>query len=320
MRLFDIFRNKQKIVSRRKKMAEDGARKTKPEQEEAAEGEGHDARPKKEAAEDAAPNIQSALEEAAEGGDPEAQFELGRRLFYGNGVEKDRYAAAYWFHEAAQRGHADAQFHLAEFCFFPGEGVWRDRPMGMYWLQKAAEQGHGDAQYSLGAHYLRGDGTERDYEKAVFWLEKAEAQAAVHAVQFWNESTLLAARSWLQYQRDPEAMDAAQLNCIAGCYESGHLVRRNLPRAFELYQKGAQMGDAEAEYNLAECYYNGSGTQKDPVQAVFWFKMAERHGYAAAGELSALYEKDLTPDQLASVLQELDLKSAPTAFDKRTEK
>ena len=115
MRLFDIFRNKQKIVSRRKKMAEDGARKTKPEQEEAAEGEGHDARPKKEAAEDAAPNIQSALEEAAEGGDPEAQFELGRRLFYGNGVEKDRYAAAYWFHEAAQRGHADAQFHLAEF-------------------------------------------------------------------------------------------------------------------------------------------------------------------------------------------------------------
>ena len=71
--------------------------------------------------------------------------------------------------------------------------------MGMYWLQKAAEQGHGDAQYSLGAHYLRGDGTERDYEKAVFWLEKAEAQAAVHAVQFWNESTLLAARSWLQY-------------------------------------------------------------------------------------------------------------------------
>jgi TPR repeat protein len=115
-------------------------------------------------------------------------------------------------------------------------------------------------------------------------------------------------------------MDAAQLNCIAGYYESGHLVRRNLPSAFELYQKGAEMGDAEAEYNLAECYYNGSGTQKDPVQAVFWFKMAERHGYAAAGELSALYEKDLTPDQLTSVLQELDLKSAPTANDQRKAK
>lgn len=247
----------------------------------------------------------SQLEEAAEGGDAEAQYELGRRLFYGIGIEKDRAAAAYWFNEASERGHSDAQFHLAEFCFFPGEGVWRDKARAIYWLRKAAEQGHGDAQYSLGAHYLRGDGIERDYEKAVFWLEKAEAQ---DSVQFWNESTLLTARSWLQYKKDPASLDAAGLNCIAGCFESGHLVRRNLTRAFELYKEGAEMGDAEAEYNLAECYYNGSGTKKDPVQAVVWFKMAERQGNIAAQELGALYEKELTEEQQAAVSRELAIR------------
>lgn len=49
----------------------------------------------------------------AEADDRDAQNLIGFMLFFGEGVPMDRVEAHYWFHRAADQGHAVAQFNLA---------------------------------------------------------------------------------------------------------------------------------------------------------------------------------------------------------------
>jgi TPR repeat protein len=44
----------------------------------------------------------------------------------------------------------------------------------------------------------------------------------------------------------------------------------------------AEHGDVVSEYNLGNCYYNGQGTQPDPVEAVIWFNKAADKGLPQA--------------------------------------
>lgn len=60
------------------------------------------------------PQTTEELRAAAQNGDPRAQFELGRRYFHGDGVERDPERAAHWLHRASSRGHFVARIYLNE--------------------------------------------------------------------------------------------------------------------------------------------------------------------------------------------------------------
>lgn len=90
----------------------------------------------------------SFLLERAQAGDAEAQFELGVRYYYGDGVPEDEEEAAKWTRLAAEQGHAGAQNNLG-LMYFYGEGVRQDREKAVYWYCKAAEQGHKDVTFNL---------------------------------------------------------------------------------------------------------------------------------------------------------------------------
>ena len=44
---------------------------------------------------------------------------------------------------------------------------------------------------------------------------------------------------------------------LATCYKNGEGTEKNLERAFHWYQKAAINGNKEAMFNLANCYKNG---------------------------------------------------------------
>ena len=48
------------------------------------------------------------------------------------------------------------------------------------------------------------------------------------------------------------------------------------------YEKAANQGYAQAQYNLGLCYGNGQGVEEDYEKAVFWFEKAANQGYAEA--------------------------------------
>ncbi len=51
------------------------------------------------------------------------------------------------------------------------------------------------------------------------------------------------------------------------------------------YRKAAEKGDAETQYQLAECYYNGQGVEEDYTEAIKWYSKAAKQGFKIAKEV-----------------------------------
>ena len=74
-------------------------------------------------------------------------------------------------------------------------------------------------------------------------------------------------------------------------------------RAVEYYEKAANQGYAEAQYNLATCYFEGLGVGQDYVEAYKWLclipivKLSSR--FECARELKDELAGKLTFDQIA---------------------
>lgn len=69
----------------------------------------------------------------------------------------------------AQQGHPIAQFNLGVKYDF-GQGVDKDPVQAVRWYRLAAAQGHGGAQYNLGGMYFEGVGVQRDLVRATMWF------------------------------------------------------------------------------------------------------------------------------------------------------
>jgi len=67
-----------------------------------------------------------------------------------------------WFLKAAEQGDAEAQKNLGRM-YFKGEGVTRDYAEAEKWYRKSAEQGNSIAQKNLGMMYFKGEGVTQDY-------------------------------------------------------------------------------------------------------------------------------------------------------------
>lgn len=80
----------------------------------------------------------------AQQGHPVAQFNLGVKYDFGQGVEKDAAHAVRWYRLAAAQGHGGAQFNLGGM-YFEGLGVQRDLIRATMWFTLSAEAGVGGA-------------------------------------------------------------------------------------------------------------------------------------------------------------------------------
>ena len=88
--------------------------------------------------------------------------------YYGNGMEKDKSEAAKWYREAAEQGHAKAQYNLG-LCL----DSENNKTEAAKWYMKAAEQGYQLAQYVLGRMYGKGRGVTQNQSEAIKWYKKA---------------------------------------------------------------------------------------------------------------------------------------------------
>ncbi len=76
----------------------------------------------------------------AEQGDAKAQFKLGSRYEYGNGVEQSYEKAVKWYRKAAEKKNAEAQFKLGH-CYEQGKGVSPSNEEAIRWYKRAGQQG-----------------------------------------------------------------------------------------------------------------------------------------------------------------------------------
>ena len=209
------------------------------------------------------------IKSQAEAGNAEAQYDLGRCFYNGDGVSKNATQAALWFRKAADQRHVKAQFNLG-VCYANGEGVPRDSTEAARWCRKAAEQGLPVAQCTMGEKSMEGDGLDKDPAQAVSWWRKAAEQG----------------------------LDAGQFN-LGVCFANGNGVPQDSTEAVRWYRKAAEQGSLAAQQNLGVCYFKGEGVTKDYVEAHKWFNLASAQGYLGAKEALAMVERLMPANQVA---------------------
>ena len=84
--------------------------------------------------------------------------------------------------------------------------------------------------------------------------------------------------------------DAKAQNNLGNMYYNGEGVPEDHKEAVKWYRKAAEQGHAIAQNNLGVMYGNGEGVQEDHKEAVKWYRKAAEQGHAIAQyNLGAMY-------------------------------
>jgi hypothetical protein len=187
--------------------------------------------------------------------DPEAELDLGRAYHLGgHGVVKDFAKAADLYRKAAAHGNAKAMYNLG-YIYHHGQGVGTDDSVAAQWFEKAAEKGLPAAELEVGLAYYHGEnGVKQDYLAAAKWLSLAAQQ------------------------EDSPAQSGPAANALGSLYEHGWGVPQDGKLAVSWYSKGADLGDAKAQFNLARLYETGELVKRDLAQVYKWLKLASFQG------------------------------------------
>ena len=151
------------------------------------------------------------------------------------------------FLQAARMGHTEAQYEVAK-CYWFGQGTARSAEQAVYWWQKAAEKGHVKSMHNLGVAAGRGEqavfwfrkAADRGNVKSMYELglrAMVNSIPTAESVRWWTQAASLGSAA---AQRD-----------LAKCYETGTAVPRDLARARDLLQRAAAQGDSEASQRLS---------------------------------------------------------------------
>ena len=236
------------------------------------------------------------LQKEAEQGDADAQFQLGAKYQFGEGLPIDNVKAIEWNKKAAEQGNSNGQVNLG-YMYSKGYGVAKNDVKAVEWYQKAAEQGNSGGQLNLGNMYANGSGIPKDDVKAFQWYQKAAEQGIAIAQYDLGEMYLYGrgipkddVKAFEWYQKAAIQGDLyAQIN-LGLLFWKGDGVTKDLVRAFEWWQKAANQGDIYTQFRLGNMYENGLGVSKDHVKATEWYIKAASQGSSnAQANLSVKY-------------------------------
>lgn len=253
-------------------------------------------------------NLENAFilfEKAAEQGFVLAQYNLARCYSNGFGTEKDLIKSFEWLAKAAEQGYGAAQYELGA-CYEQGVGTKKNPEKAYEWYKKSADQGYSPAQYELKSCYQKAIGTPFDrlkqnadkgnaldqYDLAFFYLEGFGTQKDPK-------------KAFELFQKSADKGNVKAQYNIAVCYLEGVGTQKDPEKAFEWFQKAAnQKGVMDQswrvyinsswismqnnqeialyQYNLANCYFEGIGTEKNLEAALEWYQEASDQGNANA--------------------------------------
>ena len=91
------------------------------------------------------------------------------------------------------------------------------------------------------------------------------------------------ASSIARIQARVDSNDPVAMGYLANQYCSGgYGLEKNVPRAFEMWTKAAELGSIGAHYNLGVLYDDGEGVVQDKTKALRYWEKAAMQGYAEA--------------------------------------
>lgn len=159
-------------------------------------------------------------------------------------------------------------------------GADKSRALGYYAYR--ADSGDFVAHYIAGLCYY----LVRDFASARKCFESICAKSDSHSTFRHIDSS--------EFKIDAKDLQKIKARCyrhIGAIYDNGRGVNQDYQKAVELYQKGADLGDSGALYNLGVMYENGRGVEQNYKKAVELYQKGADLGDAwAFNNLGTMYE------------------------------
>lgn len=188
-----------------------------------------------------------ALQEA-KNGDVRAMDKLGILYASGTNVEKDLFKAKSWFDRAASRGFAPSQYNLAILHISDSNYTEAVR-----WLRKSSKSGHLKSFHKLGELYFDGKGVPKSRSEAL-------------------KNFIVPAGAGVP----------ASMKRVAVMWQNAEGGSARLEPAVEVLEYLANLGDAQSQVMLSNCYDGAIGVEKDDKLAIHWCKLAANQGHPSA--------------------------------------
>ena len=234
--------------------------------------------------------------EASALGYPDAIYNSAVCYMNGYGVECDTIEGFRRFRRAANTGHDRALYNLAT-CYLMGIGTAQNDSLAFICYDRAGEAGYAKALSTVADCYLIGRGTRQDSTLAYEYYSRAAAKNEPRAL-YTIAQKVAQADSLLQlskkqlrklstigyYQKAAKLGNADAQYRLAQFYEDGYYVKRSNKKAFNWYLHAANGGHPEAAEKVAHMYEKGKGTKRDDQKAAAWYRVALEHGSNTAKE------------------------------------
>lgn len=233
-------------------------------------------------------------QENAAQGDVDAQYQLGFILETGLGTARDEVRAARWYEEAASNEHVLAQLRLG-LMYLSGSGVAQSRIQGSRWLREAADNDDRLARRMIDRVVEASAELELDVTAIAAKVRKLSQKDAASAVA-WID------RQYANAQARLRKLEAKRKKALAGSRRiesTAEKTFRDMDPGFGLdaegnrtlawYQRQAEMGNVDAQFELARRYHMGDGTETDQDQAMGWFITAAEQGQGGAQYYLAMF-------------------------------
>jgi len=239
------------------------------------------------------------LLKAAQAGHPFAMLKVGDCYVAGSyGLNQDASTAEFWLRRASAKGLTGA--HVRLLRLLADQPDRNDQELAVL-AREAAEAGHAEAQYLLGVFCLTGQGTLEDPVEAAKWFELAAAQGvtgayerlgAMYATGVGKEAD--AAQAVEAFGRAIAHGDLDALTHRAILRQAGVGLPCDPQLAAEEFRKAANAGHPEAALQLGIAHASGLGVPQDWVHAAHYYRLAHERGVAeAAFNLAHVTEQGL---------------------------
>lgn len=211
---------------------------------------------------------------AADKRDPTALYNLGVCLLNGYGCIKNPAAALENFRRAADMNHPRAINALGEM-YRDGVEVEADAAKALGYFAESARSGNSYGQYNYALELLKDGGAVTNAATAVDLLGKAARQRNLEAM---NE--------YARCLYESVGVDFSSTNKLEGAEleaAGAELAKADAARAHQAVAWWLHCADKlkypPAMHNLARCFIDGRGVERNEHAAVSWYRRAADEGY-----------------------------------------
>ncbi|QFT34437.1 Putative beta-lactamase HcpC precursor [Labrenzia sp. THAF82] len=213
---------------------------------------------------------------AASLGNLRARTNVGTLYIKGRGVAQQPAEGILWYRLASAMGWVNAQNALADL-YRKGIGVEKNYDASAALYRLAAENGQREAMNSLGRSYLSGWGVEKDRTTAHLWLMRA-----IDAGDRFSPYFL--ARDLMGQKPDAAGKE----------------------KILELLNLSADRGFGQAYFELGRVHEEGALVSQDPLEAFFFYRIADLKKYKKAAEEVERLKALLSSDDIAKVEERIE--------------